>query len=123
MEQKFKEAQSMCIQGKRKEVRRAGKRNMLAIDDPEEGNTSEPLLRRIASVAVPPKGTAKESEERCCHERKLSFDGKSFIDGGWRTILRIINNRNVPINQLIREKCVERKIETFALYHDFFAGS
>jgi hypothetical protein len=71
IEKRFKEPKSLCNKGKGKEVRRAGKRKVLAIECPEEERKSETSSRRIASVAVPPKGTEEESQEPCRHTEYL----------------------------------------------------
>jgi hypothetical protein len=71
IEKRFKDVKLLCNRGKGKEVRRAGKRKMLTTERQGEEIKSETSSRRIASVAVPPKGTQEESQEPCWHTEYL----------------------------------------------------
>jgi hypothetical protein len=71
IEKRFKDVKLLCNRGKGKEVRRVGKRKMLATERQGEERKSETSSRRIASVAVPPTGTEGESQEPCWHTEYL----------------------------------------------------
>jgi hypothetical protein len=67
IERRFKGSKLWCKNGKGKEARRAGTREMPGIERQGEEGQWEVSFWRIAAVSVAPKGTEENSEVFCGH--------------------------------------------------------
>jgi hypothetical protein len=67
IEKRFNDTKLLRNKGKGKEFRKAGKLKKPGMERQGEEGQSEASSGRIASVAIPPKGTEEESQERCRH--------------------------------------------------------